>query len=221
MMTNANTQRTIDNIMWAEKQKHSSSAILNELLPTEEILWMDRPVIWKLFTTYDLFLIPFSLFWCAITLPLLFSGLLHGNLIGILLPHGWIGLYMLFGRFIFKVIRKQHTFYAVTNQRVLILSTLFGRRLQAFSLGRLPASEKVVGRRGIGTITFLEPPRKSWWGHRNNVSYANTGMDLFGGAVPGMYDIRDVDEVYRLIAEMSHETSYSYPEKSKPVFLPR
>lgn len=206
--------------MFAEKPKRKENVFQDELLEREEILWMGQGDKWRLFNGQDLFLIPFSLFWCSIAIPMLISGFVTGNIIFILMPHGWIGLYMLFGRFIVKYLRKENTYYAVTNERVLILSHLFGRRLQAFSVHHLPTLEKRIGMGGVGTITFAELPPKSWW-KRNQSHYSNTGLEMFGQVLPGFYDIHEVDEVYRMIAQMAHQTSYAPVEKAKPSYLPR
>lgn len=144
------------------KSKRKSKAVEYELMPDEEILWQGHPILSKLFTSSDLVMIPFSIVWCAITIPMLISGFLDGNLLFIILPHGWVGLYMLFGRYIHRFIRKQHTTYVLTNSRVLILNNLFGKHVQAFQLNRLSALEKVVGRNGVGNIIFAEPTQQSW-----------------------------------------------------------
>jgi len=196
------------------KSKRKSKSIESELMPDEEILWQGHPILSKLFTSQDVILIPFSIVWCFITIPMLISGFLEGNWLFIILPHGWVGLYLLFGRFIHKIIRKQHTTYVLTNNRVLILNNLFGKHVQAFQLNRLPSLEKVVGRGGVGNVIFAEPTQQPWW-------RGSRASDLreFGGNVPGFYDIQDVEEVHRMIAELSYTPMKV--EKRKPVWLPR
>lgn len=183
---------------------------------------MGKPVLWKLFTAQDLFLIPFSVLWCLITVPFLYGALTSGNFFLLFMPHAWVGLYMLFGRFIYKIIRKRHTYYAVTNQRVLVLINLFGRKFQAISMDRLPATEKTEGFGGIGTITFVGIDNKSW-STRKRKSHAVTGLEGFTGVQTfiGFYDIRNVGDVYRLISELSTGASQMRYVASKPLFLPR
>ena len=177
-------------------------------------------MLWKLFTVQDIWLIPFSLMWCAFTVPFLISSLGSGDPFFILFPHGWVGLYMLFGRFIFKIVRKQHTRYAITNIRVLLINNLLGKRVQAFNLGHLPALSKVVGLGGVGNITFGDNVHKTWW-NRGRVNYSNTGLDFFGGTVPGFYDIHDVEEIYHLLQELTYQPDWDTIEKQKPAYLPR
>jgi hypothetical protein len=201
------------------KPKRKSKLVEYELLPNEDVLWQGHPVVWKLFNAHDLYLIPFSLFWCAITVPMFITGLRSGNLIFIILPHAWIGLYILFGRFIYKIIRKQHTLYIVTNRRVLLIHHLLGKRVQAFNLDHLPGLEKAVGLAGIGNITFGDTVHKTWW-NRGQTNYSNTGMDIFGHTIPGFYDIHDVEQVFQLIVELTYHPIWEQVEKNKPAFLP-
>jgi hypothetical protein len=202
------------------KPKRKSKLITYELLPGEEVLWQGRPLLWRLFTTYDLWLIPVSLVWCSFTVPFLITSLRSGDLFFIIFPHAWVGLYMLFGRFVYKLVRKQHTHYVITDRRVLIINNLLGKRVKTYNLDHLPNLSKTVGFGGVGSITFADMPNKSWW-NRGQVNYSNTGLDFFGGTVPGFYDIPDVEEVYQLIVELTYDTAWNGVEKNKPAFLPR
>ena len=95
--------------------------------------------------------------------------------------------------------KKRRTFYALTNQRVLILTTLRSRRLQALFLNQLPVVNKAVQGSGIGTLEFGFSP--SW-----SAAYANSGMELFAGRsaslAPAFYDLADADGVYRLVMRL-------------------
>jgi hypothetical protein len=108
------------------------------------------------------------------------------------------GLYFIFGRFLFKILKKKHTYYAVTNKRVLVLTTLVTRSLRAAFIDRIPAINKTA-RFGRGTITFGN--RRSW-----TFKYENTGMEFlswgYGDDVPTFHDIKDVDTVYALVNEL-------------------
>jgi hypothetical protein len=188
------------------KTKRKSNIFEYELLDGEEILWMDKPQAWKLFNAHDLYLIPFSLFWCGFALFWM-SGASRAGLFALFgLPHVLVGLYMLIGRFIVKYMRNRNTYYAVTNHRILITTRLLWTKFHAFSIDTLPALEKSVGVGGIGTISFGIEPQQPWWGRRR-ANYSNTGMELFGYTLPGFYDIANANEVYRLISELRH--SYS------------
>ncbi len=199
-----------------EKPKRKENVFQSELLDGEEILWMGQGDKWKLFVGADLFMIPFSLFWCGFVAMFWMNG--FPNLF--ILPHTLIGLYMLFGRFFVKFWRKQHTYYAVTNHRLMILSQSFGQHLLTYDVSKLPSLRKSIGMNGVGSIIFGVEPEYRWW-QRKQYNMSNTGSEMFGYSLPGFYYIHDADEVYRMIAQMAHQTSYAFVEKAKPSYLPR
>ena len=208
--------------MLFDKPKRKNNVFYGELMDGEEILWMGQPDKWRIFTSQDWFTIPMSLLWCAFISPFVLTGIDSGNLFVFLIPHVWAGVYLLFGRYIIKFLRKTHTYYAVTSHRILIVSGLFTHTLEAFSLRQAPISAKYVGWGGVGTIIFESPePKSTWWNRRRTYGHSSAAMENIGHVAPGFYDIHEVDEVYRLIAQMAHHTPYQWVEKSKPAYLPR
>jgi hypothetical protein len=177
----------------------------DEILKDEKILWSGQPETSVIFTNADIFLIPFSLLWGGFSIfwevgvlstkgksgqgaPFFFP------LFGI--PFVLIGLYFIFGRFIYKNFKKKRTYYALTNKRVIILTNTFGKNVQAEFIDRIASMNKTVRANGIGTIRF---------GSSNLMftMYGNTGMDSFGSFygqdVPVFYDIKDVNKVYDIV----------------------
>jgi len=202
--------------MLFDKPKRKTNIFQDELFASEELLWSGKSVVSRLFTVQDLFLIPFSLFWCAFVFSFWTVG--FPNLF--LLPHTLAGIYMLVGRFVVKYWHKQHTYYAVTNQRLLILSTSFGHHVQSYDVSKLPALKKSIGMSDVGSIVFGVEPQYRWW-QRKQYNMSNTGTEMFGYMLPGFYDIHDAEEVYRLVAQLAHQSGYDGYEKSKPAYLPR
>jgi hypothetical protein len=177
-----------------------------DLLRDEKVAWAGQADPQFRFSGGDIFLVPFSilwggfaLFWEAGVLGLLDGqpALNPGALFGI--PFVVIGQYFIWGRFIYKAYKNRRTFYALTNQRVLILATMRARRVQTLFLNQLPTINKTVQRDGVGTLEFGLSP--SWAG-----TYANSGMELFAGRsgqmAPAFYDIPDVESVYRLVMRL-------------------
>ena len=185
-----------------------------DLLKEEQIMWTGQPDPNVIFSTSDIFLVPFSLLWggAAIFFEIIASiGIVNGRINqpsgG---PPGWffllwgipfvtVGLYIIFGRFIYKAWRKRRTYYAITNKRVLVLTKGFGRDLQAAFINTLPAVNKSIRSNGIGTLKFgNSSPMVSM--------YANSGMDFFGGFygkdVPTFYDISEANKVYDLVTDL-------------------
>lgn len=178
----------------------------DELLKDEEILWTGQPETSVFFTNADIFLVPFSLLWGGFVVfweasvlsiggkagqnapPIFFS------LFGI--PFVLFGLYFIFGRFIYKNIRKKKTYYAVTDKRVIVLAELFNKNINAEFIDRIACMNKIVRADGKGTIGF---GNSNW----RFAMYGNTGMDFFvsfyGQDVPAFYDIKDVNKVYDIV----------------------
>ena len=174
----------------------------DELLKDEQILWSGQPETSVVFNNADIFLVPFSLLWGGFAIFWEVMALSTGNnsdhkapaffpLFGI--PFVLIGLYFIFGRFWGKNYRKRRTYYFVTNKRVVILTNIFNKNIQAEFIERISSINKTAASNGIGTIRF---------GNSNMMTamYGNTGMEFFGSFygqdVPVFYDIKNVDKVY-------------------------
>ncbi len=186
---------------------HHQALFQLDLLKGENIMWSGQPEPGVNFTKGDIFLVPFSLFFAGFSLmwfgTVIFSEPLNPDksagviiffyLIGFVFTV--LGLYFAFGRFLYKRWKKRKTYYALTDQRALVLTLAFGRRIEAAFLDRLASLNKTVRSSGIGTIYFGNP---SWV----SSVYGNSGMDFltgfYSGDVPTFYDIRDVDNVYDL-----------------------
>jgi hypothetical protein len=177
-----------------------------ELQPDERLLWAGRPNAGRLFTLIDLYLVPFSLlwggfaiFWEALVVSSALSRGNPGDIVPILfgLIFVAIGLYMIFGRFIVKRYTRRHTYYAVTDRRVFVVSTALRRTVRSASLKRLPGLELSTGRGTRGTVTFGR------WGGLSGM-YVNTGLDWGWGQRPLVfYDLDDARAVYELVDRLA------------------
>jgi hypothetical protein len=140
------------------------------LLKGETILWKGQPETSVKYTRADVFLVPFSviwggfaIFWELAKLGISFKASNSSNstnnsppiffaLFGLLFVV--IGLYFIFGRFIYKRKYKEKTWYLVTNKRVFVINTLWGTKVEAAKIDSIPSYNKSVRSDGIGTITF-------------------------------------------------------------------
>lgn len=115
-------------------------------------------------------------------------------------PFVLMGLYLIFGRFLVKRYVKLHTVYAVTDRRVIAVSTGFRRSVRSLSIKRLPGLEVSTGSGRAGSVTFGQ-----WHGFAG--MYANTGLDWFGfgmGQRPmAFYDLDDARAVYELVDRLA------------------
>ena len=174
------------------------------LLPSEHIEWIGRPDPTKHFTRSDVFLIPFSIMWGGFAIFWEATAIEGGAgpvfaLWGI--PFVVIGLYFIFGRFIYKARRNRRTIYTVTNRRVMTL--VRGRSdesVEAAALSSIPNISTSAASNGHGNVEFgpSSSPSNGWYG--------NSGMEFFarGQMMSGVrfYDIEDPRSVADLVERL-------------------
>ncbi len=129
-----------------------------ELSAEEQINWSGQPRQGLVVRGTDAFLIPFSLLWCGFAIfweinvinapnaPIIFT--LWG------VPFVLVGIYFVVGRFITDAVQRSRTFYAVTTDRILIISGLFNRKIKSLDLRTLAEISLEERYRGEGTISF-------------------------------------------------------------------
>ena len=187
------------------------------LLKDEKVLWKGQPETSVIFTRADIFLVPFSLMWGGFAifweLGVLGISFMASNsssnnnppiffaLFGI--PFVIIGLYFIFGRFIYKRKQKEKTWYLVTNKRVIVINNFWGTKVDSANIDSIPSYNKSTRSDGIGSITF---GNSSFLGGM----YANVGMDFFGsfyGPIPPtFFDIKDAESVFKKVQELRNQS---------------
>lgn len=167
----------------------------------EKLLWTGKPKTGVVFRKMDIFMIPFSILWCGFAIFWFVTALTMGApfffaLFGV--PFILIGLMMVFGRFIVDAKQRENTVYAITDNRVIIKSGIFSKKVQSLNiktLSNVEMSEKVDG---WGTITF---------GTAHPYSRYMAGMSWWPGVqtAPELQMVKGVREVNKIIIEIQKD----------------
>lgn len=131
--------------------------INTQLSSGERVLWSGQPRQGLVVRGTDALMIPFSLLWGGFAVfwelsvinskaPLFF--VLWG------IPFVLIGIYLIFGRFFVEAKQRANTFYAVTNERILIVSGLLKHDVKSLNLRTLSDLSLSEGKNNEGTISF-------------------------------------------------------------------
>jgi hypothetical protein len=178
-----------------------SSDISQHLGPGERLLWSGRPQQGLRLQASDAVAIPFTLIWCGFAIfwetgvsrsraPVFFQ--LWG------IPFVLIGLYFVFGRFFVDARQRAGMQYAVTNERIVILSGWRTRNTKSVLLRTLSEIDLKEQQDGRGTIVF---------GPQNPLSSRlQTGWSRSGtSAAPSFDSVENVKAVYELIRRAQRE----------------
>jgi hypothetical protein len=171
-----------------------SEAISRDLGADEKLLWWGQPPQGFMLRAVDAFLIPFSLLWGGFAIFWELGAIRMGAppffaLFGVLFV--LIGLYLIVGRFFFDAWQRGKTTYAVTSERVLIVTELFGRKIKSLSVQSLHDLSLTERSDGSGIITF-------GWTHPMYGWYEGTGWPGHQGA-PRLEVASEARRVYDLI----------------------
>lgn len=157
----------------------------------EKLRWSGRPDPAVRFAPADLLMVPVSLMFCGFTVVWEFLAITNDApwffaLWGI--PFMGVGLYFLFGRFIYKKRRKLKTVYALTDERAIILTG--DRSVQDIGLKGGPM--KTVRSRDGRHASII-------FGTGRNAAYQNTGLEFFNRGDQGFafFDVAEADSLFR------------------------
>lgn len=186
--------------MWNEQKQ----LLQSQLAPNEQLLWFGQPRSGIVFRASDIFVIPFSLLWGGFAIfwevGVLTSGApLFFKLWGV--PFVVVGLYMIFGRFIFDAKQRSKTCYGVTNERVIIISSLFGKKIKSLELRTLNEISLDEKSDGSGTITF--GPAPVWYQWFGGIQLPSRGQQ----SVPVFEMIQKAKSVYETVRSTQRQAA--------------
>ena len=177
------------------------------LFTGERILWTGQPKQGLQLSGKDVFLIPFSLMWGGFALfwnigvwGLPFGGEaapLFFRLWG--LPFLLAGAYLIIGRFFHDAAVRKRTYYAVSDQRILIRRGLSSAKLVSLDIHRLPMLELSEHRDASGTIAF-DTAGYAFCGGYNGFAWWAPSLDR----TPQFIRIANPRPVYELIRKQAY-----------------
>jgi hypothetical protein len=104
--------------------------------------------------------------------------------------------------------KKTHTYYGLTNRRILVIGTGSSRRVTNAYLANIDSVSLTTRKDGIGVIEFAPEPdvQPSWSFGRNNKRGIQMGIDLTRLA---FFDISEARSVYQLIQSQREKSRTS------------
>jgi hypothetical protein len=133
------------------------SSIDRELAPGERVLWRGQPRQGVVLSGSDAFMIPFSLLWGGFAFFWEWSVIKSGAPPFFVLwgmPFVAVGIYLIAGRFFVDAWQRSRTFYAVTNERLLIIEGFLKLNTRSVSLRTLSDVSLSERSDGEGSIHF-------------------------------------------------------------------
>lgn len=156
--------------------------------PDEHILWRGKPQKGHLLTSWDVFMIPFSIFWCGFAIFWETSAILSDApfpfcIFGI--PFVCIGLYLVFGRFLWAAFMRKRTAYVITNKKIIRMR---GSKMDVLSAATMPAARTEYFKDGSGTIYF----QTESYNRKNAMQVYSTGWNMGNFVIDNVPDVNRV-----------------------------
>lgn len=175
----------------------------DELNPGEKIFWSAQPQQGFLLRSGDISMILFGIMIAGIFIFWEYATIARGSpsiyKLWVILP-ATIGVYIIFGRFFVDSAQRRKTFYAVTNERIIIISGLIDENIKSLNIKMLPEINIIKKRHGKGTIIF--GPTRDRIGPY--IGHILPNMDIYNFA-PRFERIDNIKTVYENIKLLQRE----------------
>ncbi len=173
-------------------------AARSELARNEKLLWSGQPRGGIKFRAADALMIPFSLMWGGFAVFWEASVLKDGApgffaLWGV--PFVLVGAYLIVGRFFVDAWQRARTYYALTDQRAIIISGIMSRQVKSLPLRAM--SDITLSERadGSGSITLGPSSGPYTW-------FAGSGWPGTGRYQPPAFQmIENVRQVHTMLRD--------------------
>lgn len=182
----------------------------------EKVFWEGAPSFWPFFLGRSLPITIFGIFWMVIMVFFIFTSLTAPGpfkYLVFVIPHFWIGLLMVFGPTIYNAFVFKHTYYAITDKRIIIQKGWVGRDFEMIDFDQITNAEvnvgvfdKLFGGGNTGSIL---------------ISSAGSFTHTRHGVVQKPYTISNVTnpyDVFKFFKKITHDvkTDIQYPNKLRP-----
>lgn len=187
------------------------------------ILNDDENILWEGTPTFAPF-VAMSFLLSLFGLPFLLAGLVPGIIglatgswaalfVFLVFPHFWIGVALVVGVPLYRILVHKHTYYAVTNKRAILQGGLIGRDFKIVDFDQLSNAEVNVG---IADTLFAH-------GKSGSILLSTAGTFVHGkhgvSARPySMSNIQNPYDVFKFFKRVSYDvkTDVSYPNQLRP-----
>lgn len=181
----------------------------------EKVFWEGAPRFWPFFLGRSFPILVFGFFWTGFVVVFVTSYFYSFGLFKyfIILPHFWIGLFMLLGPTIYNALVFKHTYYAITDKRVIIQKGWIGRDFEMVDFDKITNAEVNVG-------VF---DKLLGGGNTGSILLSTAGSFTYSrrGPVRKPYTISNVTNpynVFKFFKKVTHDvkTDIQYPNKLRP-----
>lgn len=194
------------------------------LNPDEKIFWEGAPSFWPFIFGGSIVTTCFGLVWMAFLIPfvgmaimdIIFGTHIFGFAI-FLMPHFWIGLVLVFGIPIYQYLVFKHTYYAITDKRVILQRGWIGRDFEIVDFDQITNVEvnvgifdKIFSKADTGSILLSTA---------GSISYSQRGAVQRPST---MRNVLNPYEVFKFIKKVSYDvkTDIQYPNELRPSVNP-
>jgi hypothetical protein len=162
---------------------------------THSMIWGGGALVWETAAIWSLWSAPNHL---GRSVALILWGI----------PFVLMGQYLIWGRFFCDARKKERTYYAVTNRRVIAVQNYREREVASKDVNSLPNVTKEPRLGGLGTLRFGPAPilyARTWPEMMADKWEVWNALSIKSG--PVFVDIEDVDSVNQLISALQVKTS--------------
>ena len=174
----------------------ADSVIREDLRRDERLLWSGGPPQGMRLHAADAFLIPFSLLWGGFAIFWETTAVTHGAPLFFMvwgIPFVIVGLYLIVGRFWVDAWQRARTCYALSDQRIVIVSGIFSRNTRSLNVRTLSDVALSKRKNGSGIISF--GPASAMYASRGIAGWPGMGQY----ARPRFELDDNAEEVYEMI----------------------